>query len=103
MNEVKKGHQVLKFFANPHEDDDCCDTSQEFDTLEACREWLRSDPGTSKYPWFAIDSVELDELEYHESKDYDHKDDDGCDWKSEWRMQHAMAFGVQGWNDYPGW
>jgi len=103
-----KPYSVNYFGSHPDENNDDCWSGYDFATreeAEACFLEEVTIPGCFDCTaWIVLDGPDVHKErknpDFKPSRDDDRDFDD--EWKREMATQAAMAFGVQGWNDYYG-
>lgn len=107
MDHQTKPYAVNFWGSKPGTNDDCW-TGLDFATREDAVAAFESRPMDIAPYADAVSTawIEIDGPDIHDARpnpDYDSRaDGHDDDWHQEQRMQAAMAFGVQGWNDYQG-
>lgn len=105
MSTTEKPYSVNFWGSKPGTDDDCWTGIDFADRHEAMAAFharpldLVSYGSAVSTAWIEIDGPDMHAE--RENPDYDREAevDDADDWRREFRMQNAMAFGVAGWND----
>ena len=99
-----RGAFCVNFWGSKPGTSDDCHTGYDFDTLADAVAKFEDDNLGSVYQTCTA-YIELDGPGVHRERrhpDFVAELDDCAEWRREQRMQAAMAFGVQGWNDYDG-
>lgn len=97
--------------SHPDNDNDDLWTLFEFDTREEAEQYFRvgiEDETHESTEYFELvagcddDGIGGTRLDIRANPTHKRDADDDSEWRSEIQMQHAMEFGVQGWNDFEG-